>query len=83
MVDLLNESRRKLPTANKVQAYQLLTLVHISMNINQASKFFDISKTLMNRVRELKVTKGILSAPKFSRQSACYVYVVTVQVLIK
>ncbi|KAK3917885.1 DNA replication and repair protein RecF [Frankliniella fusca] len=67
---LMEEIRKKLPSASRVQKYQLLSLVPDSWPIITAANFFGISRTLFIAARQLKREKGILPIPDFSRASS-------------
>ena len=67
---LMNEVKQRIPAASKIQRYQLLSLVPLSMSINEASQFFGVSRTLFTKTRQLKIEKGIMPVPNFERTSS-------------
>ncbi|KAK3911370.1 Trigger factor [Frankliniella fusca] len=66
---LMNEIKQKLPIASKAQKYQLLSLVPLSMSLNEAAEYFEVSRTLLRRARQIKVEQGILPTLHFTRTS--------------
>lgn len=70
-LDLLMDGiKTKLPTATKTQTYQLLSLIPKSMAIREAAQFFNVGRSVIERVRRLTDEKGILPIPTFSRASS-------------
>ncbi|KAK3911351.1 Protein piccolo [Frankliniella fusca] len=69
MDSLMADIKAKLPTANRKEKYQLLTLVPLSIPLPQAQESLGVSRFLLTRAREIKEQHGILATPQFSRSS--------------
>ena len=67
---LLEEIKRKLPTASRHQKYQLLSLVPLSMSLSSAEQYFGVSRHVLRTARELKIKEGILPKTDFTRTSS-------------
>ncbi|KAK3923492.1 Alanine--tRNA ligase, partial [Frankliniella fusca] len=65
---LMAEVKEKVAHAsNKNRKYQLLSLIPLSMSINEAAQQFGVSRTLISNSRKLKVEQGILPQVNFTR----------------
>lgn len=67
---LMDQIKEKLPSASKIQTYQLLSLVPLSMSINKAAVQFGVGRTVVSNSRKLRIEKGILPIPDFTRESS-------------
>ena len=66
---LMDEIKERLPSASKVQKYQLLSLIPLRISLSSAASQFGVSRKLISRARMLRVEKGILPVQDFTRKS--------------
>ncbi|KAK3909774.1 DNA polymerase IV [Frankliniella fusca] len=66
---LMEEVKQKLPSASKLQKYQLLSLVPASWSTKETAEFFGTGRTIVKNAQKLR-QGGILPVTEFKRKSS-------------
>jgi len=66
----MNKVKEQIPLASKIRKYQLLSVIPDSMSVREAGDFFNVDRKIVENVRKITHSKGIIPKIEFSRGSS-------------